>query len=118
MSRLSLISFALAICSFATIIEASVQAAESTTENPFFKDTDMSAYARLEMMFSQCDHTDFLLLRLLPEKLSYAAMAEKCFVSETAVKYRIRKMKTICGVESRDELLALLLSVRDSAVEL
>lgn len=98
--------------------ETSVQAAEDASANLFFKDTDMSAYARLEMMFSQCDDTDFLLLRLLPEKLSYAAMAEKCFISETTAKYRIRKMKTICGVESRNELLTLLHDIRDSAVEL
>lgn len=95
----------------------SLRTSVNSQGNLFYQDLDMSTYARLEIMFSQCDDTDFLLLQLLPEKLTYAAMAEKCFISETAAKYRIKKMKTICDAESRSELLALLNGIRDRAVE-
>ena len=56
----------------------------------------------------QCDETDFAVLQCLMRGDTYAATAEKCFVSETAAKYRVKKMEGMCGVDSREELAAFL----------
>ena len=73
-------------------------------ENRFFQESEFTKLARLETMLNQCDETDFMLLRLLPQEMSYAAMAQQCFLSETAAKYRVKKMQKLCGAESREEL--------------
>lgn len=73
-------------------------------ENQFFRDPEIAGLARLETLFNQCDETDFALLQLLPQELSYSAMAQQCFISETAAKYRVKKMQKLCCVESREEL--------------
>ena len=61
-------------------------APEPIPENRFFRDMEFTRLAKLETMFNQCDETDFLLLHLLTRELSYAAMAQQCFISETAAK--------------------------------
>lgn len=73
-------------------------------ENQFFRDPEIADLARLETLFNQCDETDFSLLQLLPQEASYASLAKQCFISETAVKYRVKKMQKICGVNTREEL--------------
>ena len=73
-------------------------------ENQFFRDPEIAGLARLETLFNQCDETDFALLQLLPQELSYSAMAQQCFISETAAKYRVKKMQKLCCVESREKL--------------
>lgn len=73
-------------------------------ENQFFRDPEISGLARLETLFNQCDETDFTLLQLLLQDASYASLAKQCYISETAAKYRVKKMQKICGVSSREEL--------------
>ena len=84
---------------------ASHPAAEAQPpENNFFSDPEFTTLARLEALFNQCDDTDFSLLQLLTQELSYSAMAQQCFISETAAKYRVKKMQKLCGVNTREEL--------------
>lgn len=80
--------------------------ARAYPENRFFRDPEVEKLAALENLFSQCDEVDRQLIRLMIRRKSYAAMAETCFISESAVKYRIQKMEKICGVTSREALLA------------
>jgi len=74
-------------------------------ENQFFRDPEIAGLARLETLFNQCDETDFSLLQLLSQETSYASLARQCFISETAAKYRVKKMQKLCGVNSREELV-------------
>lgn len=74
-------------------------------ENQFFNDPEITDLARLEALFNQCDGTDFSLLQLLLQNLPYATMAKQCFISETAAKYRVKKMQTLCGVSNREALV-------------
>ena len=73
-------------------------------ENQFFRDPEIAGLAKLETLFNQCDETDFSILQLLLQDASYASLARQCFISETAAKYRVKKMQKICGVDSREEL--------------
>lgn len=74
-------------------------------ENQFFRDPEIAGLARLETLFNQCDETDFSLLQLLLQEASYASLAKQCFISESAAKYRVKKMQKLCGVNSREELV-------------
>lgn len=82
--------------------------AEEAPKNLFFEDPEISELTRVESLLRQLDDTDWALLRLLMEDASYAQMAESCFISETAAKYRLKKMKILCGVKTRAELACLL----------
>lgn len=74
-------------------------------ENQFFRDPEIAGLAKLETLFNQCDETDFALLQLLLLDASYASLARQCFISQTAAKYRVKKMQKLCGVSSREELV-------------
>ncbi|MBC5581593.1 substrate-binding domain-containing protein [Anaerofilum sp. BX8] len=76
--------------------------------NPFYEDGEVSRMAMLETLLGQCDETDFAVLQCLMHGDTYAATAEKCFVSETAAKYRVKKMEKMCGANSRGELVSFL----------
>ena len=64
--------------------------------------------ARMESLLHQCDETDHLIIKCLVQNLPYAEIADHCFISETAAKYRVKKMESICGVTSRSKLIAML----------
>ena len=89
-------------------VSAEDEAAEHVPENRFFKDPEISNLARLETLFQQCDEIDMALIQQLLSGDSYAQMTEKSFISETAVKYRIRKMEKTCGVGTRMDLVRFL----------
>ena len=72
--------------------------------NNFYQDTEVAEMARMESLLHQCDDTDQLIIQCLVENAPYAEIAEKCFISETAAKYRVKKMESICGVSSRTKL--------------
>lgn len=76
--------------------------------NRFFDDPEVANLAKLETLFNQCDETDFSLVQMLLQDASYSNMAQQCFISETAAKYRVKKMKKICGVNTREELVRYL----------
>ena len=80
-------------------------------ENRFFGDMEFTKLANLETMFNECDETDFMLLHLLPQELSYSVMAQQCFISETAAKYRVKKMQKLCGAYNREELTELIRNI-------
>ena len=80
-------------------------------ENRFFGDMEFTKLANLETMFNQCDETDFMLLHLLSQELSYSAMAQQCFISETAAKYRVKKMQKLCGADDREELAEMMRNI-------
>lgn len=76
--------------------------------NWFYEDPEIKKLAALENLFCQSDDIDQQLIRLITEKKSYAQIAQECFISESAVKYRIRKMEKICNVDSREALIKQL----------
>ena len=51
---------------------------------------------------------DGKIIRLLLRGEPYEKIAETCFLTESAIKYRIKKMVRTCCVQGRKELTALL----------
>lgn len=76
--------------------------------NAFYDDQEISDMATAETLLNQCDDTDLEVIQRLMQGQPYARIAESCFISETAVKYRTRKMEKICGVDCRESLVAFL----------
>lgn len=77
-------------------------------QNRFFKEQEINEMAKVEMMLNLCDETDIEILQYLLQDAIYPQIAEKCFVSESTVKYRVKEFGRVCGTESRIELVALL----------
>ena len=77
--------------------------ANSRLQIHFFYQTS-NKLRRLLQFFRYNDYA-FSLLQLLLQDASYASLARQCFISETAAKYRVKKMQKLCGVNTREELV-------------
>ena len=74
----------------------------------FYEDGELQQMLKVEDLLSACDETDTRLLSMLLEGKSYAAMANACFLTEGAVKYRVKNMRALCGCPDRESLETLL----------
>ena len=81
---------------------------ELVRRDAFYRDTELQQMMKVENLLCTCDETDRLLLPLLLEGQSYGAMAEVCFLTEGAVKYRVKNMRLLCGCPDRENLEKLL----------
>lgn len=72
----------------------------------FYGDGELAELMRIEQLLAECDETDFKILRLLSQ--NNADIGESTYLSDNGVKYRIKKMKRICCVESKSEIPPLL----------
>ena len=61
-----------------------------------------------ENLLSECDDTDIEILKMLANGETYNGIADKCFLSKEAVKYRIKKYISICAAKSKAELLEIM----------
>ena len=74
----------------------------------FYEDKELQQMLKIENLLSACDDTDELLLSMLLRGESYAAMAERCYLTEGAVKYRIKNMRILCDAPDREGLETFL----------
>ena len=79
---------------------------ESYDSDPLYRDLELNELMRIEKLLCACDETDLQILRLL--KASGEAIGESTFLSDNGVKYRIKKMKKLCGVDSKSEIPVML----------
>ncbi len=77
-------------------------------DHEFYSDPELQSMMKVENLLLACDETDLAILKLIMEGKKRTEIEEACFLTETAVKYRIRKMKETCVVDSREELRAFL----------
>ena len=77
-------------------------------ENNYYSDGDVQEMLRVETLLDSCDEEDFLMLDDLLSNATYAQMADKLYMSDNGVKYRVKKMLDICQVSSKKELIHLL----------
>lgn len=72
---------------------------------------EFTKLAKLETMFNQCDETDFMLLHLLSQELSYSAMAQQCSSPKPRQNTGIKKMQKLCGADDREELAQMMRNI-------
>ena len=63
---------------------------------------------RIESLLSLSDDTDLDIIRLILDGKKTAEIESSCYLTETAVKYRIKKMKDVCHKKTRAELQVFL----------
>lgn len=85
--------------------QAYLVAPETVEPNPFYSDSEVADMAKMEWLLNLSDDTDLTIIRSLMECTSYSDIAERCFISETAAKYRVKKMESVCDVSNRAELV-------------
>lgn len=78
------------------------------TADRFYEDEELQQMLKVENMLGACDDTDETLLSMLLAGQSYAAMAGSCYLTEGAVKYRIKNMRALCDTPDRESLEAFL----------
>ena len=69
---------------------------------------DPAEIMRVEKMLVQCDETDRRIIDCLLDGLKLSRICERCYLSETPVKRRLRLMEQHCNVSNRGELVDLL----------
>ena len=76
----------------------------------FYGDEELMEMMRIETLLSECDKTDLDIINAILSGRKTAEIESLCFLTETAVKYRIKKMKDICAVSTREALKIFLSS--------
>lgn len=81
---------------------------QTQEEDVFYEDTELDEMLKVERVLEQSDETDKKILQMLLDGCTMAAICESCFLGETAVKYRLRKLLKHARIQNKEELLKLL----------
>ena len=76
--------------------------------NSFFADPNINEIVQAEKLLEKCDSLDIEIVRSLINKEKYIDIADKLHVSENTVKYRIKRLLTFAGLDSRSSLIELM----------
>lgn len=93
-----------------TICDIPVKKEEELSEDDgeFYEDPEIIAMARIDQLMMESDQQDNQIIDMLLANDTYSEIAEKCFMTEGNVKYRVKKYMTICQVKTKKELLEML----------
>lgn len=83
----------------------------------FYSDGELMEMMRIETLLSGADETDLSIIEAILCGKKTAEIESACFLTETAVKYRIKKMKDICHAESRAQLKDILSKYLTSGID-
>ena len=75
----------------------------------FYQDPQVHEMFRFKKLLARCDGLDIDILRELGAGSRYFDMAERLHTTENTIKYRLKRMMTLAGAQSRDELLQMAL---------
>ncbi len=78
------------------------------SQDMFYNDNELCEMMKLEKLFNISDTTDEIIIKSLLDGLSYEEILNRCFLTENAVKYRIKKLLSECDIADKAELLSLL----------
>ena len=87
---------------------ADAEVGNDLRNNSFFTDAETQDSAKLETLLSESDDADLSIVDLLLSGKTVREIAEICYLSETAVKYRLKNMRAVCGQKSRGALIDFL----------
>lgn len=74
----------------------------------FYKDAEIMEMITVERLLDFCDKTDFRILIGVMKNETMEQLGERCFISQTALKYRLNRLKTVSDTDSRKSLAELL----------
>lgn len=82
---------------------------EKSSPVPFYNDPDVVDVLNIEYFISRCDDIDINILKGIAKSMKYFDLADALHISENTVKYRVKKMLGHASLESREQLIDLLL---------
>lgn len=74
----------------------------------FYQDEELDSMLRLERLLNECDELDREVISSLLRGESYESISERCFVTVSTIKYRVKKMICASQAQSRSDLIRLL----------
>lgn len=74
----------------------------------FYNDNELNEMMKVEKLLDICDYMDTSIITGLIQKLSIEKICEICFMTEGAIKYRIKKLLSQCNIKDKSELFYLL----------
>ncbi len=77
-------------------------------DEEFYEDPEIITMARIDQLMMESDQLDNQIIQMMLENATYSEIAEKCFMTEGNVKYRVKKYMAICQVKTKKELLEML----------
>ncbi len=80
----------------------------SDAADPFYEDAELKEMLGLERLLRDAEKEGFALLRLLLSRKTEDEMAELLFLSNNSVKYRFKRMKKLCGMQCKNDLVFLI----------
>lgn len=78
------------------------------SHDSFYYDDEINEMLKIEKLLNTCDSTDKIIINGLLNKQSYENISRKCFLTENAIKYRIKKLLTDCRISDKSSLLKML----------
>ncbi len=88
--------------------EVRVLPTASEKETAFYRDRELKEMMMVEKLLGICDETDEIILNGFLEGCSQEEIIRRSYLSENAVKYRIRRLVRSCGAEDKNAMLALV----------
>lgn len=77
-------------------------------DNYFYGDQDVSELMRIENLLTRCDDTDIKIISGILNEMSYADIGERIYISENAVKYRVKRMLAGVNAQSKNDFKLLM----------
>jgi DNA-binding CsgD family transcriptional regulator len=74
----------------------------------FYNDEEVNEILRLEAFALVCDKTDIEIIRLLNDGCTLPDIAERSFISESAVVYRLKRIYGILQISNKNQLILIL----------
>ena len=74
----------------------------------FYSDETVKDIFDLEMLVNHCTNADFEILRLIRDGYNYNRISERMFISESTIKYRLKRMCNLAGRKTREEVVLLV----------
>ncbi len=81
---------------------------EESTSDIFYEDPQIQKMLLIEKLLSSCDAVDLLILDLVLKGYSYEKIANKNFLSYSAIKYRVRNMFLACNCSTKSEFIKFM----------
>ncbi len=86
----------------------SVKFSLERNDDRFYKDTEFKELHIADLMYNITDTTDLFILNALSQGKPYESIAHECYLSVGSVKYRIKRILSSVGCESKDELVTIM----------
>ena len=74
----------------------------------YYNDFEIKEMMDVEKLLITCDENDLLIIERLLKNKSTSQIAEELFLSPSSIKYKIKKMYTLCNVSSREDFILML----------